>query len=81
MEVVSNANPAAQYLQLTPSKVVKVWYCPSAQLEHARFVVADGVLPYVPATQVEYVVHVTDATALLDWYCPVAQFLQASVVE
>jgi hypothetical protein len=66
VDLVSNANPAAQYLQLSPSKVVKVWYCPSAQLEHARFAMADGVLPYVPATQVEYVVHVTDATALFD---------------
>jgi len=73
VEVVANAYPAAQKLQLDPVYAPLVWYFPGAQLLQPRSVVREGcVVSYVPAAQVECAAHArsTEVDGVLDWYCP-----------
>jgi hypothetical protein len=81
VDAVAKAKPASQNLQWSPSKAVNDWYCPVAQSIQSRFIEAEGVEPYFPATQVDHEVQVAGAALLFDWYFPAAQSAHTTSVE
>jgi hypothetical protein len=77
VDVVANANPAAQKLQLDPVKAPLVWYFPFSQLLQPRLMDALGaVVSYVPATHVAWLEHETEATLCCAWYVDPVQAVQ-----
>ena len=57
-------------VQEVPVNPFKLWYWPPLQLLQERSVVILGIVPFLPAEQVDQEAHVVPVKSLDAWYCP-----------